>query len=96
MTGERMDDETFARELARRVRLHRRLRGLTQQQLADRAGLSRSFVAVFETGGHGIQIVSLRRVAAGLGISFSALVHDPADHGSQLLTPIQTEANDDH
>ena len=81
-----MNDEDFIRELARRVRLHRRYRGLTQQQLGELTGLSRSFVALFEAGRHGIQVVSLRRVAGALGVAFSALVEDPADQGSPLLT----------
>lgn len=80
-----MNEEDFIRELARRVRLHRRYRGLTQQQLGDLAGLSRSFVALFEAGRHGIQVVSLRRVAGALGVAFAALVDDPADPGSPLL-----------
>jgi transcriptional regulator with XRE-family HTH domain len=88
MTGERMDDGAYVRELARRVRLHCRYQNLTQQQLADRAGLSRAFVAAFETGRHGIQVTSLRRVAAALGISLSALIQDPTDTGSPLLTPV--------
>ena len=61
MTGEHMDEEAYVRELARRVRLHR----LTQQQLADRAGLSRAFVASFESGRHGIQVTSLRLKSHG-------------------------------
>ena len=85
-----MTEEDYIRELARRVRLHRLYRELTQQQLADRTGLSRSFVSVFETGNHGIQVVSLRRVAAGLGLRFSALVDDPADQGAPLFIPITT------
>lgn len=88
MTGDRMDDKAYMRELARRVRLHRRHYNLTQQQVADRAGLSRAFVAAFETGKHGIQVMSLRRVAAALGIALSALVDDPADSGSPLLAPV--------
>jgi XRE family transcriptional regulator, regulator of sulfur utilization len=87
-----MNDEDFIRELARRVRLHRRYRGLTQQQLGDLTGLSRSFVALFEAGRHGIQVVSLRRVAGALGVAFSALVDDPADQGSPLLTAGSKEA----
>ena len=74
--------------MARRVRLHRRYLNLTQQQLADRAGLSRAFVAAFESGRHGNQVTSIRRVAFALGFSLSALVHDPADSGSPLLTPV--------
>lgn len=82
-----MTEEDFIRELARRVRLHRLYRELTQQQLADRTGLSRSFVSVFETGDHGIQVVSLRRVAAAAA---SALVDDPADQGAPLFVPTTT------
>ena len=82
-----MIEEDYTRTLACRVRLHRRHRGLTQQQLADRAGLSRSFVAVFEKGHHSIQVVSLCRVAAALGLRFSALVDDPTDQGGPLLIP---------
>jgi transcriptional regulator with XRE-family HTH domain len=93
MIGDRMDDEAFVRELARRVRIHRRYQNLTQQQLADAAGLSRNFVALFETGRHGIQVTSLRRVAFALGVSLSALVQDPADSGSPLLTPVRKGAN---
>ena len=81
-----MNDEDFIRELARRVRLHRRYLGLTQQQLGDLTGLSRSFVALYEAGRHGIQVVSLRRVAGALGLAFSALVDDPADQGAPLIT----------
>lgn len=80
-----MNDEDYIRELARRVRLHRRYRGLTQQQLGDLTGLSRSFVALFEAGRHGIQVISLRRIACALGVAFSALVDDPADPGAPLL-----------
>ena len=43
----------LVREVARRVRLHRLVRRLTQQDLADRAGLSRSFISLFEKGEHG-------------------------------------------
>jgi transcriptional regulator with XRE-family HTH domain len=81
-----MNDEDFVRELARRVRLHRRYRGMTQQQLADLTGLSRSFVALLETGCYGIHVVGLRRVAVALGVAFSALVDDPTDQGSPLTT----------
>ena len=56
-----LDDQAFVRELARRVRLRRRYRNLTQQYVAYRAGLSRSFVSLFETGRHGIEVTALRR-----------------------------------
>lgn len=67
-------DRAFLRELGRRVRLNRRYQDLTQAELADRAGLSRSFVAVFETGRHGIDVSSLRRLADALGLPLPTLI----------------------
>lgn len=71
-------DRAFLEELGRRVRLNRRYQDLTQAELADRAGLSRSFIAVFETGRHGIDVTTLRRVAEALDLSLPALVDVPA------------------
>jgi transcriptional regulator with XRE-family HTH domain len=68
----------FIREVARRVRLHRLVQRLTQQDVADRAGLSRSFISLFEKGEHGIDIVALVRIAGALGVPLSELVTDPA------------------
>lgn len=82
-----MNEEDYIRVLAHRVRLTRTHLGVTQEQLGELSSLSRSFVSVFENGGHGIQVLSLRRVAASLGVTFSALVHDPTDPGGPLLVP---------
>lgn len=46
----------------------RKLRGLTQAQLADRAGISRATLARFEQGDGGISLDSLLRVLRALGI----------------------------
>jgi len=72
------EDRAFLTELGRRVRRHRRYQDLTQAELAERAHLSRNFVALFEAGRHGIDVVSLRWIAAALGLSLSALVDVPA------------------
>ena len=72
------DDWAFVVELGRRIRLSRRCQGLTQEEVGDRAGLSRSCVAVFEAGRGGIDVVTLRRIAAALGLSLPELVDVPA------------------
>jgi len=46
----------------------RKLRGLTQAQLADRSGVSRATVARLESGDGGIALESLLRVLRALGI----------------------------
>jgi len=55
-------------------------RTLMRQQVADRAGLSRSFVSVFETGRHGIDVTAPRRLARALHVPLPALIAEPGDH----------------
>jgi transcriptional regulator with XRE-family HTH domain len=56
------------RGLAEDVAAWRKLRGLTQVQLADRAGIGRATLARFEQGDGGISLESLLRVLRALGI----------------------------
>jgi transcriptional regulator with XRE-family HTH domain len=46
----------------------RKLRGLTQAQLADRSGIARSTLARFEQGDGGISLESLLRILRSLGV----------------------------
>jgi transcriptional regulator with XRE-family HTH domain len=45
-----IDRAQFAAQFGDRLRYYRRQRGLTQQSLADQAGLPRSYVGHLETG----------------------------------------------
>lgn len=56
------------RGLAEDVVVWRKLRGLTQAQLADRAGIGRATLARFEQGDGGIRLESLLGVLRALGI----------------------------
>jgi len=56
------------RGLAEDIAAWRKLRGLTQAQLADRAGIGRATLARFEQGDGGISLESLLRVLRALGI----------------------------
>lgn len=60
----------FARQL-RETRLDR---GLTQEQVAHRAGLDRSFYVEVETGKHSISLDRIFDVAAALGVTAKDLV----------------------
>lgn len=64
----------FLRVLGRRVRLLRLARELTQDQVADAAGMSRSFVSIIEKGSHGVDVVRLLRLAGVLGVSLTELL----------------------
>jgi transcriptional regulator with XRE-family HTH domain len=56
------------RELGANVVGWRRLRGLTQAQVADRAGVSRGTVIRLERGDGGVSIETLIRVLRALGV----------------------------
>lgn len=56
------------REVSSDIRTWRKLRGLTQAQLADRAGVARSTLATLEGGGGGISTENLLRILRALGI----------------------------
>jgi len=56
------------RDVADDVATWRRLRGLTQVQLADRAGVSRDTLTRLEGGDGGVSIENLLRVLRALGI----------------------------
>ena len=73
------DDQAFVAELGRRVRLHRLYQRTTQDQLAERARLSRSFISLFETGERGIDVRALRRIAHALDLALPALVAEPGE-----------------
>jgi transcriptional regulator with XRE-family HTH domain len=56
------------RKLSDSVASWRKLRGLTQAQLAERANLSRGVVRRLETGDGGVSVENLLRVLRALGI----------------------------
>lgn len=64
----------FLRVLGRRVRLLRLARELTQDQVADATGMSRSFVSIIEHGAHGVDVVRLLRLAGALGVTLTELL----------------------
>lgn len=55
------------------VRMRRRELGLTQEALADRAGLSQTYVAEVESGKRNISLVNIERVTVALDISLGEL-----------------------
>lgn len=54
----------------------RALRGMTQQELADRAGLEQSAIAKFEAGKREIRTDTLRRLCEALDVKIQYLIDD--------------------
>jgi transcriptional regulator with XRE-family HTH domain len=65
----------FLRALGRRLRLLRLVRELSQEDLADAAGISGSFLSIIERGAHGVDVVRLWRLSAVLGVPLPELVN---------------------
>ena len=55
------------------VRAHRKHLGYSQEELAERAGLHRTYVADVERGARNLSLASIDKLAHALGISISAL-----------------------
>ena len=70
------DTAAFLRALGKRVRLLRLTAELTQDQLAAKTGMSRSFVSLIEHGAHGIDVARLARLAAALDLPLSTLIRE--------------------
>jgi len=62
-----------------RVSELRRTRGLSQQQLANKTGLHRTYISGVERGQRNVSLLNIHRIAAALGVV------------ALILTPIVTE-----
>ena len=68
------DSDEFLRALGKRIRLLRLTAELTQDDLAARTDISRSFVSLIEHGAHGIDVVRLLRIAQAFDVRLSELI----------------------
>lgn len=72
-----MDD--IRRRFGSRVRELRNARGWSQEGLADRAGVHRTYVGSVERGEQNISLTNIERLAATLGVSLAELFAPFAD-----------------
>ena len=64
-------------QLGERIRELRRRRGLSQEALADAAGLDRTYISSCERGKRNVSLLTLYRIAAALDVEPSALLVPP-------------------
>lgn len=55
------------------VRLRREELGLTQEELAERAKIHRTYLSDVERGGRNLSLINIERLAAALEVSISGL-----------------------
>lgn len=75
-----MDKQTLMRTIGNNIRNHRKLRGLTQEQLAEKAGISTSFCANIERGNKGISPFVLKDISDILEVSVDRLMSAEDDY----------------
>ncbi len=59
-----------------RVRKERRKQGLSQEELAARAGLHRTYIGMIERAEKNITLENIAKIASGLGIKVADLFTD--------------------
>lgn len=69
MTGE----DKFLRALGHRIRALRARKGWSQEYLADRSGLHRTYISSVEQGNRNLAALNLRGLARAFGIPLSKL-----------------------
>jgi transcriptional regulator with XRE-family HTH domain len=69
-------EETFRRDVGDRIRNERLLRNLRQEELAERAGVSRNFVSAVERGTQRLDAWRLRHLARALECELGWLLLD--------------------
>ena len=74
--NELTEKERYKSIIGKNVRKYRELKKLTQEKLAEKAGISVSFCANIENGTKGTSVVVLKDLAAALEVSVDALLSD--------------------
>src|SRR5690606_17292568 len=69
-------------QLALRIRAFRKLKGMTQQQLADRLGVSVAVLGSLERGTRKPETKLLTRIAETLGVSYEELTAEGPGNGA--------------
>jgi transcriptional regulator with XRE-family HTH domain len=71
-----IDDRKFLKELGQRVRQQRQARSWTQDQLAAKCDLHRTFIGSVERGERNVSILNLRLIARMLRLPVADLLRD--------------------
>jgi XRE family transcriptional regulator, regulator of sulfur utilization len=77
---------TLVRNFGAAVRHLRELQGWSQEQLAEHAGLNRSYVGEIERGSAIASIVTVDKLARALGVSIERLLRPAADKANVAAT----------
>ena len=68
-----MQKEPILVLFGRNVQNHRKALGLSQEQLADRAGVHRTYIGMIERAEKNITLVNIEKIAKALNVNISEL-----------------------
>ena len=91
---------TMTKELGRRIRAERTAKKMTQEELAERAGLHPTYIGQVERGEKSLTVASLEKIVEVLEISFSDLFENirpptkPAGYAMQCYDKISAYPNE--
>lgn len=71
------DAHPTLKHVSTNLRLLRTERGISQERLADVAGLSRRMIGAIENGAANVSLAAVDRLAAALEVTFTRMVRDP-------------------
>ena len=71
--------QNYRETFGTRIRLLRTARRLSQQQLAERAGLTRNYVSAIERGTQTVDLIRLHQLADAFGLPLPTLIADDLD-----------------
>jgi transcriptional regulator with XRE-family HTH domain len=69
-----VDGARYGLEFGRKVRQIRQTNGLSQEDLAQRAGLHPTHISLIETGKRTVRLSTIRRLAMGLAVNPAELM----------------------
>lgn len=68
-----MEDLEYIRMFAIKVKMRRKQQGLSQEKLADKAGLHRTYIGMVERSERNPSLVCIHKIAEGLNIDIKEL-----------------------
>lgn len=70
-----MKDNEYLKSFAQKVRTLREAKGISQEKLAERADLHRTYIGMVERLERNPSLVCIHKIANGLGVHVSELFH---------------------
>lgn len=69
-------DQTFLRNIGKNICSYRKKNNISQEELANLAGIDRSYLGSVERGERNISAINIRKIAKALSISVSQLLRN--------------------